>query len=255
MCFCENPWLVRSNPQTWNTTGNGDWFPITGVRCGSGYVVLGGSSQGGVQKLDLTPVSSGGIAVMVVLQPISDMALDTVLPRINVEVPFERTKSYSDSSVSSPTLKCCLGKKAEQFCWQTIKHINENLKVLCSSFLSGVVDPRYYRRRTRFFASFSSIPHEHFRRCWSAVPTVSNPQMGWITKWKYKKQSNFVFLAIFLILPLMWTWREGSVHLQEPIQYNQVWVHLSLCALHGELSVHSARCLSQRSEFINNSSI
>ena len=152
--FCENPWLVRTNPQTWNTTGNGDWFPITGVRCGSGYVVLGGSSQGGVQKLDLTPVSSGGIAVRVALQPISDMALDTVLPRINVEVPCERTKSYSDSSVSSPTLKCCLGKKAEQFCWQTIKHINENRKILCSSFLSGVVDPRYYWRRTRFFCQF-----------------------------------------------------------------------------------------------------
>ena len=76
-------------------------MPITGVRCGSGYVVLGGSSQGGVQKLDFTPVSSGGIEVSVALQPISDMALDTVLPRVNVEVPCKRTKSYTDSSVSS----------------------------------------------------------------------------------------------------------------------------------------------------------
>ena len=85
---------MKTNHRTWNTTGNGDWFPITGVRCGSGYVVLGGSSQGGVQKLDLTPVSSGGIAVRVAHQPIKDMALDTVLPRVNVEVPYQRTKSY-----------------------------------------------------------------------------------------------------------------------------------------------------------------
>ena len=44
----------------------------------------------------------------------------------------------------------------------------------------------------------------------------------------------------------MWTWREGLVHLQEPIQYNQVWVHLSLYALHGELSVHSVHYLYRK---------
>ena len=44
----------------------------------------------------------------------------------------------------------------------------------------------------------------------------------------------------------MWIWREGSVHLQEPIQYNQVWVHLSRCALHGELSAHSVRYLHRK---------
>ena len=164
LCFCENPWPVRTNPQTWNTTGNGDWFPITGVRCGSGYVVLGGSSQGGVQKLDLTPVSSGGIAVKVALQPISDMALDTVLPRVNVEVPCERTKSYSDSFVSSPTLKCCLGKKAEQFCWQTVKHINENLKVLCSSFKWNGGSKMSQEEDTLYFGNFSSQQQEHFKK-------------------------------------------------------------------------------------------
>ena len=181
LCFCENPWLVRANPQTWNTTGNGDWFPITGVRCGSGYVILGGSSQGGVQKLDLTPVSSGGIAVRVALQPIKDMALDTVLPRVNVGVPYQRTKSYWFISIF-PTWKWFEEKKTEIFCWLAIKHINENLKILCRSGGAKISQAEGMLFLPFFLQNYISIKKSWIRRFGSAVPTVSNPPVVWIRK-------------------------------------------------------------------------
>ncbi len=60
---------------------------MTGSRCVSGYVVLGGSSHAGRHQFDLIPVSSGGMAVSVALQPCADSVRPTVRPTVSVHAP------------------------------------------------------------------------------------------------------------------------------------------------------------------------